>query len=82
VAVEGRFICTKKEVIDQTSVQVVLTASTYGRDNVGWAPYTPAGQVSMVVNGPAGAEFAEGQYYRVLFERVSPDPDYATPPGY
>ena len=73
MAVEARFICTGQKVIDQVSSQIRLTASTYGRDNTGWAPFTPAGTLDMVVNGPAGAEFVEGRRYRILIEEVGPD---------
>lgn len=82
MAVETRYICTRKRVIDQASVKVELTASIYGRDNVEWSPYTPSGSIEMVVNGPAGAVFVEGGYYRILIEKTSPDPDYTTPPGH
>lgn len=68
--VEARFICTNKKILDETSVQVSLSPSVQGRDNVDWAPYTPAGQLQMVVNGPAGAAFVEGGRYAVTIERA------------
>lgn len=71
--VEARFYCADKRAIDQQSVAVDLRASISGMDNTNWAPYTPSGQISMTVNGPAGASFVEGGRYRVVFERVGPD---------
>lgn len=71
--VEARFICELKQVIDQTSSQVRLAASIKGRDNTEWAPYTPSGQIHMVINGAAGAEFVQGRRYRVLFEQIDDD---------
>lgn len=69
--VEARFVCDRVVVMDQTSAQVHLSAATSGRDNVNWAPYTPSGQISMAVNGPAGAVFAQGKRYRVLIQEVA-----------
>jgi len=68
--VAARFICINKKILDEAQVEVTLHPSTYGRDNVEWAPYTPAGVVRMVVNGPAGALFVEGGRYAVTFERA------------
>lgn len=73
MAVEGRFVCERKEVLDQVSVSITLRASISGRDNAEWAPFTPSGQLTMVVNGPAGAEFVQGQRYRMLLQPVGPD---------
>jgi hypothetical protein len=73
MAVEARFNCAKKEVIDQVSVRLELSASTGGRDNTGWAPYTPWGQIILVVNGKAADEFVQGGRYRVTFEKVADD---------
>lgn len=73
MAVEARFECVRKDVIDQVSVSIHLTASIRGRDNTTWAPFTPAGSIIMTVNGPAGAQFVQGGRYRVLFEEVDPD---------
>jgi hypothetical protein len=70
MAVEARFECTRKEAIDQTSVAITMSASIQGRDNVEWAHYTPAGSLTMTVNGPAGAEFVQGGRYRLLIEQV------------
>ncbi|HEV2346380.1 MAG TPA: hypothetical protein VGS97_19940 [Actinocrinis sp.] len=72
-AVEARFVCDWKKPLDQVSVQFQLSASIQGRDNTEWAPFTPSGTISMVVNGPAGAVFAAGKRYRVLIEEVGPD---------
>ena len=72
MAVEARFECVSKEVIDQTSVSVRLAAAITGRDNTEWAPYTPAGTLSMVVNGPAGSQFVQGGRYRIRIEQVEP----------
>lgn len=73
MAVEARFVCDRKTPLDQTSVQVALSASIAGRDNTNWAPFTPSGTLSMVVNGPAGGEFVQGKRYRILIEEVGPD---------
>lgn len=73
MAVEARFICDRKVPLDQTSVQVFMSASTQGRDNTEWAPYTPAGSINVVVNGTAGGEFEAGVRYRVLIERLPDD---------
>lgn len=73
--VEARFICDDKRVLDQTSVQVRMTASIRGRDNTEWAPYTPSGQILMVVNGSAGAEFVKDARYRVIIERTGDVPE-------
>lgn len=70
MAVEARFVCESQKVIDQTSSAVRLCASTSGRDNTDWAPYTPAGQIDLVINGSAGSEFTQGKRYRVLIEEV------------
>lgn len=70
MAVEARFNCDVKNVIDQVSCDVRLSASISGRDNTEWAPYTPSGQITMVINGAAGAEFVQGGRYRVTFERL------------
>jgi len=70
MAVEARFECSRKEVLDEASVSVALSASIRGRDNTEWAPYTPSGQLTMIVNGPAGAEFVQGARYRLLIERI------------
>ena len=70
MATEARFICELKQVIDESSVQLILRASIKGRDNTEWAPYTPAGQLSMVVTGPAAAEFVQDGRYRLLIEAV------------
>lgn len=75
MAVEARFICEDKKVIDQTSVQVTMRASIRGRDNTEWAPYTPAGSIQMVVNGSAGAEFLKDGRYRVVIERTTDVPE-------
>ena len=74
MAVEARFICERKEALDQVSVQVTLRASTRGRDNTEWAPYTPSGILSMVVVGSAGGDFVEGGRYRLLLERTDDEP--------
>lgn len=68
--VSARFLVTNKKILDETSVEITLAASTYGRDNVEWAPYTPAAHCTMVVNGPAGALFVEGGRYEVTFRRA------------
>jgi len=68
--VEARFVCHHKKILDERQVEVYLRPSVQGRDNVDWAPYTPAGQVTLVVNGPAGALFVEGGRYAVTFERA------------
>lgn len=73
MTVEARFVCDRKQPLDQVSVQVALSASITGRDNTTWAPFTPSGSINMVVNGPAGAEFAQGKRYRVLIEEIGPD---------
>lgn len=70
MAVEARFECTRKEVLDQVSVAVRLSASITGRDNTEWAPFTPAGSIQMTVNGTAGSEFVQGGRYRVTLERI------------
>lgn len=68
--VEARFICENKRILDQTSVGLTLRASVYGRDNVDWAPYTPAGTITLVVTGSAAALFVEQGRYAVTFERA------------
>lgn len=73
MAVEARFVCERKDLIDQVSVSVKLAASTRGRDNTEWAPFTPAGTLLMTVTGAAAAEFVQGQRYRMLLEAVGPD---------
>lgn len=79
-AVEARFQCTRKQVLDATSVQVYLSASTGGRDNVDWAPYTPSGQLTLVVNGPAGAGFVEGARYALWLQRAELTDLHLDPP--
>lgn len=71
MAVEARFVCVRKEVVDQVSVDVTLSASVGGQDNVNWAPYTPSGSIVMRVTGPAAAEFVCGGRYRVRIEQVA-----------
>lgn len=68
--VEARFICENKKILDETSVEIMLRPSVNGRDNVEWAPYTPAGQIQMVVKGAAAALFVEQGRYAVTFERA------------
>jgi len=70
MAVEGRFGCTRKQVVDQQSVQVRLDACTTGQDNVEWARYTPAGSIELLMNGPAAADIVEGGRYRMVLEKV------------
>lgn len=72
MAIEARFVCERKDLIDQVSVSVTLRAAITGRDNTEWAPFTPAGTILMTVNGPAGAQFVQGKRYRVLIEEVDP----------
>ncbi len=72
-AVEARFVCDRKTPIDQVSVAVAMSASTQGRDNIEWAPFTPGGSISMTVNGAAGGVFEKGERYRVLIERLPRD---------
>jgi hypothetical protein len=73
MAVEARFVCTGQQVVDQASSQVRLMASTDGRDNTEWAPYTPAGTIDLVINGPAGHEFVQGGRYAVTIRRLPDD---------
>jgi hypothetical protein len=73
MAVEARFVCAHQKVVDQTSSQVLLLASTSGRDNTEWAPNTPSGQIHLDLNGPAGRYFTTGKRYRVLIEEVGSD---------
>jgi hypothetical protein len=41
----------------------------YKRVNESWSPYTPCGQLSMQVNGPAAESFEQGEYYLLTFEK-------------
>ena len=68
--VEARMICEWKKILDATSVEVTLRPSVQGRDNVEWAPYTPAGQVQLVMQPQAAALFVQGGRYAVTFERA------------
>lgn len=68
--VEARFKCSFKKILDERQVEVYLEPSYGGRDNVDWAPYTPAGQIRMVCVPQAAALFVEGGRYAVTFERA------------
>lgn len=70
MTVEARFMCEKKQVIDQTSVELVLRAAITGRDNTEWAPYTPSGTIHMVINGAAADQFVQDGRYQVLIRQV------------
>lgn len=70
-AVEARFTCNRKDVLDQSSVSINLGACITGADNKDWAPYTPAGSILMTVTGGAAAVFEQGARYRVLIQRVA-----------
>lgn len=73
MVVEARFECTRKDVVDESSVDVRLSASIRGRDNTEWAPYTPSGSITLVVRGAAAAEFVQDGRYRVIIERIPDD---------
>lgn len=71
MAVAARFKI--ESTIKNESTEGVLVSLSATVDRVGnedWAKYTPAGQISMNVNGPAGSWFEErrGQVVALTFD--------------
>lgn len=56
--------------------KVTLRAATRGEENKSWAQYTPAGRITLTVNGPAGEWFESmlGRDVAITFREAAEAP--------
>lgn len=75
MSVAARFKIDQATKNESTEGVLVRMSAALTEGNEEWAKYTPAGQISMNVNGPAAAWFEErqGQVLAITFDDVPTD---------
>lgn len=75
MAVTARFKIESAIKNELTEGVLVSMSAAIDEDNSDWAKYTPAGQITMSVNGPAASWFEErrGQVLALVFDDASTD---------
>lgn len=72
MSVAARFRIDRASKSEMTEGALVSMTAAIDEDNSDWAKYTPAGQITMSVNGPASSWFEErlGQVVAITFDET------------
>jgi len=75
MAVAARFRIDQATKSETTEGVFVRLSAAIDEDNSDWAKYTPAGQATLNVNGPASSWFEErvGQVVAITFDDAATD---------
>lgn len=72
MSVAARFRIDQASKSEMTEGILVRLSAAINEDNSDWAKYTPSGQITMSVNGPASAWFEEhlGDVVAITFDET------------